>query len=219
MAQPEYQRFASKLIPSINPQTLLGVRLPRLRMLAKRIMRSGKWKDYLSSAVDDSFEEIMLQGMVIGQLEDLTEVFYWIKRFVPKINNWSVCDSFCSGLKIARIHQQEMWDFLQPFIHDKREYYLRFGIVMLLFYYVNDDYIDQVFTAVNQAKTDEYYSKMAAAWAVSVCYASYPQKTICYLIRSDLDDVVYHKALQKIGELKQVTLEEKQQLKKFKRKK
>src|SRR5690606_20421928 len=87
----DYQRFASSHIPNIN--TLLGVRLPELRKLAKQIAKDD-WESYLKTANDDYFEEVMLQGMVIGYVKaDIEKVLTYVAAFVPKINNWSVCDS------------------------------------------------------------------------------------------------------------------------------
>ena len=102
LAEPEFQRFASSLIPDLKPGFLLGVRLPKLRKISREIAGNDP-QGYLKEARSDSFEEIMLQGMVIGCIPGKPEqVFPLIEDFLPKIDNWSICDSFCSSLKIAR---------------------------------------------------------------------------------------------------------------------
>ena len=102
MVEPEYQKFSAALIPNIT--NVLGVRLPALRKIAKQLA-SGDWRTYLETAEDEYFEEVMLQAMVIGHVQaDLDELLKAIETFVPKIDNWSVCDSFCAGLKYTKVH-------------------------------------------------------------------------------------------------------------------
>ncbi len=99
-ADPGYRAFSARLLPVGTP--LLGVRLPALRRIARELSR-GDWRAYLDGAADGSFEEILLQGMVIGYAEmDMGERQHRTAAFVPKISNWSVCDSFCAGLKAVR---------------------------------------------------------------------------------------------------------------------
>ena len=100
LADPGYRAFSARLLPVGTP--LLGVRLPALRRIARELSR-GDWRAYLDGAADGSFEEILLQGMVIGYAEmDMGERQHRTAAFVPKISNWSVCDSFCAGLKAVR---------------------------------------------------------------------------------------------------------------------
>ena len=183
--------------------------MPALRKIAAELVR-GDWQSYLQTASDDTFEEIMLQGMVIGAVSLPPErIFPLIEAFLPKIDNWSVCDSFCSGLKIARRYPDQVWNFLQPFLSDWREYYLRFGVVMLLFYYIDETHLDAMLALLDAAQSDGYYAKMAVAWAVCSCYTAFPERTLAYLRTCRLDGVTYQKALQKILESNKVGREEK----------
>ena len=110
MSERDYQRFASSLIPNIEPDRVLGVRLPLLRKLAGELARED-WSGYLRDAWDGYFEETMLQGMVLGLVRaPLSKLEPYLRRFVPKIDNWSVCDSFCTGLKTARQEPEKMWE-------------------------------------------------------------------------------------------------------------
>lgn len=216
LAEDDYRRFASSLIPNID--NLLGVRLPALRKLAMEIAR-GDWRAYLAEADNDCFEETMLQGMVIGYAKaDIEEKLRCAADFVPKIDNWSVCDSFCQGLKIAKSHPSRVWDFLQPYLDSPREYELRFGVVMLLNYYASEPYIDRVLSRLDGIRHEAYYVKMAVAWALSICYSKLPEPTLRYLRNDSLDKFTYNKALQKITELSRIDPETKAMIRGMKRK-
>lgn len=200
LAEPEFQKFSSSLIPNIRQESMLGVRLPKLRKIARRIAKED-WRSYLEQAPDDSFEEIMLQGMILGYAEgELAEIQQYIDSFLPKIDNWSVCDSFCSGLKITRTYPVQMWEYLEPYLEDDREYYIRFAVVMLIFYYVQADYLDIALQKLEGICHESYYVKMAVAWAVSIYYLSFPDRTLEFLHNCRLDEYTFNKALQKIVE-------------------
>ncbi|MFJ5764572.1 DNA alkylation repair protein [Lysinibacillus sp. NPDC093210] len=202
LIDPEYQKFSAALIPNIN--NILGVRLPELRKLAKKIAKED-WRTYLETSEDEYFEEAMLQGMVIGYAKtDIEEHLSYVASFVPKIDNWSVCDSFCTGLKFAKANKERVWAFLQPYLSSKKEYDIRFGVVMLLDFYIEMEYIDRVLNLLNSVKHEDYYVKMAVAWAVSICYVKIPDTTIEYMRNNTLDNFTYNKALQKITESNRV---------------
>lgn len=218
LAEPDFQIFIAKSIPNISKETILGVRLPKLRSFAKELAK-GDWRTYLEGAADDTFEEVMLQGMVIGYAkQELAELFRWIAWFVPKIDNWSVCDSFCVGLKAAKTYQTEFWEFLQRYFTSACAYEIRFGVVMFLDYYVNPEYIKEGLQLLDGICHDDYYVKMAVAWAVSICYIKFPKETMVFLKQNHLDDFTYRKTLQKITESLKVSKEEKQLIRSMRRK-
>ena len=219
MAEPEYQKFTAALIPNVDPKTILGVRITNLRNIAKKISR-GDWRGYLSAASNDCFEEIMLQGMVIGYAKaDIAEILKYTEKFIPEINNWSVCDSFCTTLKITKKYQDEMWAFVTPYLKDDREFFVRFGVIMLLDYFVDEKHANEAFRLMDDIKCDGYYVKMAVAWAVSVYFVKLPKLTMKYLKNNRLDDFTYNKALQKITESYRVSDETKSLIRSIKRKK
>jgi 3-methyladenine DNA glycosylase AlkD len=216
LADEEYRQFHSALVPGTD--NILGVRLPRLRELAKELAK-GDWRDYIAAAQDEYYEEIMLQGLVIGYTKaDIEEILCYVAAFVPKINNWAVCDSFCNSLKITKEHMARVWEFLQPYLLSREEYELRFGIVMLLSFYIEDKYIDRVLVLLDSVKHEGYYVKMAVAWAISICFVKYPEKTMVYLKKNTLDDFTYNKALQKITESFRVDKATKTMIRSMKRK-
>jgi len=112
-----------------------------------------------------------------------------------------------------------MWDFLQPYLSSDKEYEIRFGVVMLLLYFVEDEYIERVLQWMDRIRHEGYYVKMAVAWAISVCYVKYPEPTMAFLKNNTLDDFTYNKALQKIIESLRVDSETKHVLRSMKRRK
>jgi len=216
-AEEGYRKFSAALIPNID--NVLGVRLPALRKIAKTIA-AGDWRSYLEQADNEYFEEVMLQGMVIGYVKsDIEELLRYVADFVPKIDNWSVCDSFCIGLKFTNANKAHVWEFLQPYLQSDKEYELRFGIVMLLVYYLEEEYIRQVLPLLDRIRHEGYYVKMAVAWALSICYIHFPDMTMAFLHNNTLDDFTYNKALQKITESYRIDDPTKQIIRSMKRKK
>lgn len=218
LVDKKYQEFHSGLCPGVD--NILGVRVPTLRNFAKEIAKQENVEAYLETAANNSYEEIMLQGMVLGQTKQLTleSFFYYLKQFIPKINNWAICDITASGLKITKKYPQEMWQFLLPYLSSKQEFEVRFAIVMFLDFYIIPAYIEPVLVILNKIKHEGYYVKMAVAWAISIAYIHFPEQTMVLLQDNQLDDFTFNKALQKIIESYRVSDEEKQQMRKMKRK-
>lgn len=192
------------------------------------------------------FEEILLWGFLIGcakvaakdQEDDLNksapaspyrrrrpmqevitlqEQFELIRQYVSAIDNWSLCDSFCASLKFAGEYRSETWEFVQPFLRSDEEYAVRFGLVMIINYFITEEYVERLYGIFDGIAHEGYYVKMAAAWAVSVCYVKFPDATRHYLEENSLDDFTYNKALQKIVESRCVSDEVRMQMRKMKR--
>lgn len=220
LTDARYQAFSAGLIPNVT--NILGVRLPELRKLAKSIAKED-WRAYLDTATDDSFEEIMLQGMVIGYASsrksaDIAEILKYIAAFVPKIDNWSVCDSFCIGLKFTSRHRERVWAFLQPYLASGQEYEIRFAVVMILNYFTEAEDLQFVLPKLDGIRHEGYYVKMAVAWALSVCYVKHPETFMTYLAHHSLDEFTYNKTLQKIRESNRVSPETKAMIRSLRRK-
>lgn len=215
LKEPEYQVFTARLLPGIEP--ILGVRLPELRKIAKKLAKDN-WQEYLVQASDDSMEEIMLQGMTLGYAKGgLEEKESFLRKFIPKIDNWSVCDSCCATIKLAKEQPKEMWEFLQGYLHSEKEFEVRFGLVQLLNYYVNQEYLAYVLKEIDSISNKAYYVQMAQAWAISICYREFPKETEPFLKQNHLDDFTYNKALQKITESLKVSKAEKEYIRSLKR--
>ena len=143
----QYKSFNEKLLPNIN--NIIGVRIPILRQLAKELAREN-WQNYKDELY---YEEIMLQGLVIGYANIPAEKkLQCLKDFIPKINNWGVCDTVCSNLKFIKQQQKIVWKFIQPYLKSDKEFDVRFAIVILLNYFIDDNYIDEVLIILDKIK-------------------------------------------------------------------
>lgn len=172
MADPSYRAFHQKLVPEV--ENLLGVRIPALRQLARELAR-GDWRGYLAAAQTDTYEETMLQGLVLGCAKmEPDELFERLREFIPKIGNWAVNDSVCAGLKLVKKHRAETLAFLRPYFAGGEEFEVRFAVVMLMDYYIDEEYIGEVLSLLGAVRHEGYYVKMAVAWALSVCYVKFP---------------------------------------------
>lgn len=214
-AEEKYQKFSSSLLPGIK--NVAGVRLPILRKIAKEIYKSD-WKTFLDNKSFEFMEEKMLKGMVIGLLKEPPDVIYnYIEKFIPDIDNWAICDSFCCGLKFINKNKSETWDFIQKYLNSKKEYEIRFGAVIILNFFIDEEYIDNSLKILSQIKTNDYYAQMAIAWALSICYIKFEEKTLDCLLNSNMDKFIYNKTIQKIIESNRISKETKNKLKLLKK--
>lgn len=215
-ADGRYAAFSASLVP--GARRMAGVRLPVLKALAKDITR-GDWRAYLSEAMEDTFEETMLQGFVTGMARmPFAEQMERMEAYVHKINNWSLCDSPTMGFKFVRKHREEVWAFLQPYLYSGEEFPQRFAIVLLLAHFVTDDFIDRVLEACVSVRPSAFYAMMGMAWLVSVCFVKYPERTRFVLECGSLDDETQNKAIQKIVDSFRVTDEDKRWVRTLRRK-
>lgn len=214
----KYQKFHSSLLPGV--QNIIGVRMPLLRKLAKEVLR-GDWRSYLDSSVAEPntyYEEDIIQALLIGTSKlSWQERHAYIKEFVPKINNWAVCDLFCSTLKEAQYYQEEYWQLIVPYFNSSNAYDLRFASVMLLNHFTGDEFVEEALNLLEAIKHEDYYVKMGVAWAISIFYIKQPQLTLKLIKQNNLDDFTHNKAIQKIRESFRVSNEDKEMLNRFKR--
>ena len=215
-AEKDYKEFSASLIPNIN--NVIGVRIPTLRQIAREVFKKYG-EQCLIPCKTEFMEEIMIRGMIIGLLKkEADDVLDYVKNFVPQIDNWAVCDIFCGSLKFTIKNKEKVWKFIQPYLKSQKEYEIRFGLVMLLSYFIETDYLEKIFSILDNFKHDGYYAKMGAAWLLSMCYVKYPKETEIYLKKSKLDDWTFNKSIQKICESLRVDKSTKNMLKYLKRK-
>ena len=219
LVDEKYREFHKGLCP--GTENILGIRVPVLRDYAKKLAKEYEIKELLKNIDNEYYEEIMLQGMLIGLEKDkdkgIQNILKDIEEFVPKIDNWAVCDVFCAGLKMTKKHVKEMWDFLQKYVTSDKEFEIRFGVVMILDYYITEEYLEKNFAIFDNIKSDQYYVQMAVAWAISVCLIKFYDKTIEYLKNAKIDKFTYNKALQKAIESYRISQEQKVELRKIKK--
>lgn len=218
MSDSKYKSFHSNLCPRIN--NILGIRVPVLREYAKKLIKKYSFEELINNIDDEYYEEIMLQGMLIGlnSKENFNVIKKYIEDYIPKIDNWAICDTFCAGLKIVNQNKENMWGFIKQYLDSDQEFYLRFAIVIILDYYIEEKYLEEIFRIFNNIQSEYYYVKMAIAWAISICLIKYYDKTINYLKNnSKIDKWTYNKSLQKAIESYRITKDQKELLKNMKK--
>ena len=195
---------------SLNPgvENVLGIRIGDLRKLASRIAKAD-WKQYLAEADTYYMEERMLQGLVLGSIkpdEDVEVYLERVSRFVRIINSWSVCDvfEFAGGKRFVAKYSERLWQYVCYWMQSDREYELRFGVVMSMIYFVDEAHIAALLSRYSEICSEDYYARMAVAWALSVCFVKFPEETMACLKTKISDDFIYRKALQKIVESRRV---------------
>lgn len=217
ISDQKYKEFHGGLCP--GTENIIGVRVPVLRKYAQELFKEKDWKQTIEEIDDEYYEEIMLQGMLIGlaKKEDINTILKLVEKYVPKIDNWAICDVFCAGLKIIKKYKKEMWNFIQKYLKSDKEFEIRFAVVMILDYYIDDVYLKEDFKIFDDIKHEGYYVKMAVAWAISVCLVKYYEDTIEYLKTSKIDNWTYNKAIQKAIESYRISDSQKIFLRKLKK--
>ncbi len=200
------KEFAQKLNPGV--EHVLGLRVPDMRALAREIA-SGDWRNYLTCPNDFYMEERMLHGLVLGQIRisDVEEYLQLVERFVRKINSWSVCDvfTFAGGRRFVSENSRRLEQWLCGWLSSDREYEVRFGVVMLLKYFITEEHLSMVLSALECVSHPAYYVRMSVAWAISECVAKFPVRTVEWLRVAPLDIATVNKAIQKSLESYRVT--------------
>lgn len=223
LADKEYLEFNQKLNKEEylkNSKEQIGIRIPKLREYSKKLSKEHELDYLLENINENYYEEIMLKGFIIGQYKKLEweELEKYISYFVPKISDWALCDTFCSSLKITKKYEKEIWNILPKYLKSTNEFDVRFALVMILGYYIKDEYIDKIYEIINNVKLDKYYVKMANAWLISYCIIEYYDKTVDFLKnKCTVDKWTYNKGIQKGVESFRLIKEQKEQLKQMKR--
>lgn len=205
-ADVEYKTFHKKLIPNVSEEKIIGVRIPQLRKIAKCLDNNDFGWDY--------YEEIMLHGFYIGYKKlDLPQRLNMLDEFIPKIDNWAVCDCVCSTLKFVKKNQAEFLDFLQKYMYSDKEYDVRFAVITLMDYYLDDEYIDYTLNYLKNIRSECYYVNMGAAWAFCTAFPKYKDKVLPLLENRQLSSEIHNMTISKIRDSYRVDKETKEYLK------
>ncbi len=220
-ANSDLAKFNTKLCPDTN-RKVLGIRIPDLRKMAKDISKQD-YKTFLDEAKNEKqeyIEEVIIQGLVIGYANiELDDKLKLITEFVPKIDSWIITDTFCPTIKIKKQELQKAWDFVIPYTKSKKEFEARFGIIMLLDYFIIPEYVDKVIEVIDKIENKNYYTQMAMAWTMAEIGIKFNDKLIAYLKgKNNLDKFTYNKTLQKMIESYRISDKQKTELKTMKRK-
>lgn len=215
LADPAYKAFNESLLPGV--ETAYGIRLPQMRQVAKTLLRQDP-VGFLEHFQPNCYEETQLRGLVIGGMKlPWEEKRPLVEDFLPRIDNWAVCDTFCGSLK-PRSPQDVplMWEFLKPLYASDEEYKARFAAVMQLSHFVDAAHLEEGLGLLGQVRHPGYYAKMAVAWALSIWFVKFPQETESLLAQRAFDPWVQNKAIQKVRESRRVSKEDKDRLLSYK---
>ena len=204
----KYRDFHSALVPNIDKEQIIGVRLPELRKIGKKLTDNNfDWHYY---------EEIMLHGFYIGYAKhSYEERISLLTEFIPYINNWAVCDCVSSTLKFVNKNRSDFLEFLKPYMNSQKEYELRFAVVMLMDYYLDDKYLKFTVDYLSKIKSDYYYVNMAVAWALSVAFVKDSNLVLPLIENYVLEPFVHNKTISKICDSYRVDKPIKEKLKTY----
>ncbi len=208
----KYKEFSKKLIP--GSQNIIGVRTPVLRTISKSIAKS-EGITFLDTFIPEFHEEKLVYGFVITYTKmDIDEKIRYLKKYIPYIDNWALCDQISINLKDSE--KEPFWNFVCDCLQQPGEYEKRFGVVNLM-KFLDDEHINLVLEKLETTEHEGYYLKMGVAWAVSVAFVKYPERTMDFLKDCKLDDFTYNKSLQKITESFRVSKDTKEIIRTMKR--
>lgn len=215
-ADLKYKSFHSKLIPTVDSNTVLGVRAPVCREIAKRYAKSPEGKSFLDSLPHTYYDEYIVHGYMLGLL-DSDKAMPYIEALLPYMDNWAVVDMTVSSLKKFFAKPLGRLDFVKECLSSSEEYIVRFGIVSLLCYYLDGDMARTSIDLVKQIKRDEFYIKMAQAWFFATALTKNYELALPIIEGNILDKWTHNKAIQKARESLCIPKDKKDYLKTFRR--
>ena len=210
----EYKEFQSKLVPNIDPNTILGVKTPEMRAIAKDIFNCSYRDEFLNELPHKYYEENLIHFFVIGMIKDFNQCVKAVDDFLPYVDCWPVSDQ--SSPKVFKKNHQKLLPYIYKWISSDHVYTARFGIRMLMNEFLDDDFKEEYLEVVASKKGDDYYLKMMVAWYFATALAKRYNETIKYFEQHRLDNWCHNKAIQKALESFRVSEEHKQYLRTLK---
>ncbi len=206
-----YDEKNAKFFQKISPvaKNITGVKVPYLRKVAKDIIKDNPL-EFLDNYKISTHEELLLKGIVIAYIKkSFTEKLPYIKEYVPEIYDWSSCDIFVSSFKFKEDELKVVYSFIMEYKNSSKEYEVRFFLVMLLSFFIKEEYLGDIKDILDNIKLHKYYDKMAAAWLIATMFTKFRDFTLSYLQNNNLDKETYDKALQKMCESNKISKEDK----------
>lgn len=210
MQDIKYKNFHAKLIPTVNPNYVIGVRTPVLRTFAKKIPDETA-KKFISELPHKYYEENNLHAFLIEKINDYNECITEINRFLPYVNNWATCDMMTP--KVLKKHLSVLLNEIRLWIASEHTYAIRFGIKMLMTFYLDDNFDEEYLKLVSEIKSDEYYVNMMIAWYFATALAKQYLSAVTYMENRKLDKWIHNKTIQKSVESYRIDKEKKEYLK------
>ncbi len=210
----KYRDMQIKIIPTVSPESIIGVRTPGLKTMAKDFLKAGDHKDFLGELPHKYFEENQLQAFIISGIKDPEECMEELEKFLPYVDNWATCDQMSP--KIFRKHKDVLLAHIKEWIRSDKTYTIRFGVGMLMEHFLDEDYDPQYPEMVAGIRSEEYYVNMMIAWYFATALAKQYESILPFIEGKRLEDWTHNKAIQKSVESSRIRDEQKKYLKTLK---
>ena len=217
MQDMDYRDFNSKLIPTVDKESMIGIRTPDLRKYAKQLGKSSDVIEFLQTLPHKYFDENQLHAFIISEIKDFKNCIDEINRFLPYIDNWATCDQLSP--KVFKKYHNELFEYIKDWLKSDKVYTLRFGIGMLMEHFLDEDFDILYPETVSNIRSDEYYINMMIAWYFATALAKQYESVIPFIENNSLDIWTHNKAIQKAVESLRISDEKKEYLKSLKIKK
>lgn len=213
----KYRDMQIKIIPTVKPESIIGVRTPDLRRLAKELLK-GDYKSFINDLPHKYFDENQLHAFIISGIKDYDECMEEFNKFLPYIDNWATCDQQSPKVFNKNVNKDKLIKEIKKWIKSKDTYTIRFGVGMLMRNYLDKDFKPEYLELVSKIKSKEYYVNMMIAWYFATALAKQYDGTIPYIEDNKLDIWVHNKTIQKSVESYRITDEHKDYLRSLRRK-
>lgn len=210
----EYKAFHAKLMPTIDPRAIIGVRTPLLRQFTKDFEKTEYVKEFLNELPHAYYEENNLHGFLIERMKDFDLCIEQIDRFLPFVDNWATCDLMRP--KIFKKHTNELLVHIEKWMKSKEPFTIRFGIEMLMTFYLDEEFKPEYLEWVMAVKHEHYYVRMMVAWYFATALAKQKEATLPVLEQGKLETWTHNKAIQKAIESYRVDEETKKYIRTLK---
>lgn len=215
LAEDTYKKFHSKL--TTTKYEILGIRVPLQRKIAKMICK-GNIESFLECSENNYYEEVMIKGFVLANIKIKELLLNYLDDYVSLIDNWAITDGFCNSLKIVTEEKPFWFSYFSEFLKSKEEFRVRVGLIVFLNFYIEGNYLESIFSLVEEIRLDKYYVNMGIAWLLCECFTKYRDKTLEFLLKSKINTFTFNKTISKIRDSYRVSKEDKNDLKKLVRK-
>ena len=213
----EYMKFLSKLTPNVSEDTIIGVRIPEIRKLAKKLVKNNEYEDFLQELPHKYYDENLLHGAIMSENKDFENCIELLDSFLPFVDNWAVCDTISP--KIFKKNKKELIEKIKEWSQSDKTYTCRFGVEMLMTHFLDEDFKKEYLEMVANIHSEEYYVKMVVAWFFATALTKQWDYAVIYLENNRLDVWVHNKTIQKARESLRILEDKKGYLKGLKRKK
>ena len=210
----KYGDFSAKLNPGVPRESVIGVRVPKIRILAKKLYKEKNYQGFLRELPHRYFEENMLHGLIVESINDYDECVEALEKFLPFIDNWAVCDSISP--KVFKKHKKELILKIYQWVNSGETYTARFGLKMLMSHFLDEGFKKEYLDLAAGAEGEDYYLKMMVAWFFATALAKQWEETVSYIENYSLEEWVHNKTISKARESYRISREQKEYLNKFK---